>query len=266
VPVFTVLILFSVLLLGALAWRNLEKVDLSSDRSARQGWESFLAAPIPAQAIVVSNDRNEIMPMWYLQYVEGRRPDLTGVFPLVTQEPRFAHVGRVLTEALATGRPVVVPKPMPGLEVQFEVEEHGDYWEVSGPVQAPVGTQTQGGTLDNALRLEALELHPVIAAPGSTVSVDLYWEPTAPVSADYTTFVHLIGPEGERRAGDDRKPGGDHLPTSRWEVGSLFRDHHEVLIPSDLPGGAYDLVAGAYTYPDLTLLGEPLWVATLEVR
>jgi hypothetical protein len=260
------LILLCGLLLGALAWSNLARVDLSNDRSARQGWESFLAASIPTQAIVVSNDRNEIMPLWYLQYVEGRRPDLTGVFPLVTQEPRFAHVGRVISAALATGRPVVLPKPMPGLEVQFEIEEQGIYWQVTGPVQLPGDSQPVGGTLDATLRLQALDLVPTTAAPGSAVAVDLYWEPIAPISADYTTFVHLIGPDGERKAGDDRRPGGDHLPASRWEVGELFRDHHEIVIPFELPGGSYDLVAGAYTYPDMTLLGEPLWATTLKVR
>ena len=33
--------------------------------------------------MLISNDRDEMMPLWYMQQVEGRRPDLAGVFPLL---------------------------------------------------------------------------------------------------------------------------------------------------------------------------------------
>ncbi len=67
----------------------------------------------------MSNDRNEIVPLYYLQNVDGVRPDLTGIFPLLTPEERFADVGATVATALGAGRPVVLIKPMPGLDVRF---------------------------------------------------------------------------------------------------------------------------------------------------
>jgi hypothetical protein len=75
-----------------------------------------MSESIPTGAVLVSNDRNEIMPMWYYQYVEGRRLDLLGLFPLIVPGPAYADVGRVLDQALASGRPVYLIKPMAGLK------------------------------------------------------------------------------------------------------------------------------------------------------
>ncbi|MEJ2211320.1 MAG: DUF2723 domain-containing protein, partial [Anaerolineae bacterium] len=50
-------------------------VDRSGDTGAHDGWLALLSAPVPDDAVLISNDRNDIMPMWYFQYVEGRRPD-----------------------------------------------------------------------------------------------------------------------------------------------------------------------------------------------
>ncbi|MCB0153889.1 MAG: DUF2723 domain-containing protein, partial [Anaerolineae bacterium] len=82
---------------------------------AAQRWQPLLAEPLPPKAVLVTNDRNEIMSLWYYQYVEGRRPDLLGLFPLIVPDPAFANVGRVLDQALASGRPVYLIKPMAGL-------------------------------------------------------------------------------------------------------------------------------------------------------
>ncbi|MGC8837690.1 MAG: glycosyltransferase family 117 protein [Anaerolineae bacterium] len=262
----SVLLLPLVSLPGFLAWENVLQVDLSQALAPREGWEAFLAADPPQGAIVVSNDRNEIMPLWYLQYVEGRRPDLTGAFPLLTQEPRFAHLGRVLEAALETGRPVVLAKAMPGLEVRFRVEERDGYWLVTGPVAFPEDATPLDGTLGGRLALLGCRLAPEIAARGSDLEVTLYWKPRLPLQGDYTTYVHLVGPGGERMAGSDHRPGGVYYPTSLWEPDDVLEDQHRLALPPDLPSGPYRLRVGAYLYPQMTELGEPLWVGEVTVR
>ncbi|MDQ7028565.1 MAG: DUF2723 domain-containing protein [Ardenticatenia bacterium] len=62
-----------------LAWQA--RLDRSDSSSARVRWEAILAADPPPGAVLLSNDRNEMVPLWYLQFVEGRRPDLLGLFP-----------------------------------------------------------------------------------------------------------------------------------------------------------------------------------------
>jgi len=249
-----------------LARHNLPRVDLSQALAPRRGWEAFLESDPPPQAIVVSNDRNEIMPLWYLQYVEGRRPDLTGVFPLVTEEARFANVGRTLQAALETGRPVVLPKAMPGLEVLFVLHDEGRYWHVVAPVEIPDSAQKHEATLEDALTLAAYEIRPPEATPGANLELDLYWRPVRELGGDYTTYVHLMDPSGERVVGSDHRPGGDFYPTSLWEPGQLLLDRHQLTLPPDLAPGSYRLRVGAYLYPQMMELGEPLWLGTVDVR
>ena len=83
----------------------------------------ILAAQPPAEAILVSNDRNEIVPLFYLQQVEGRAQGYTGLFPRMAPDARFADIGSTVATALAAGagQPVLLIKSMPGLEARFEL-------------------------------------------------------------------------------------------------------------------------------------------------
>jgi hypothetical protein len=110
------------LLPGSFLWNNYPNVDRSGDYAAREWAEEVLAQPIPEGAILVSNDRNEITPLLYLQYVEGRRPDLLTMFPLMLPGQDYANVVRVLDGVLDVGRPIYLVKPMPGLEIKYELK------------------------------------------------------------------------------------------------------------------------------------------------
>ncbi|MGD2206241.1 MAG: DUF2723 domain-containing protein, partial [Anaerolineae bacterium] len=70
----------------ALAATHYADIDQSQRTSAHTRWETILSEPPPPDAVLVSNDRNNIMPLWYFQYVDGRRTDLLGLFPLITPE------------------------------------------------------------------------------------------------------------------------------------------------------------------------------------
>ena len=109
------------------------QADQSRNTAARAFWEATLAQPIPQNAILVSNDRDEMMPLWYMQYVEGRRPDLTGLFPLIQPTPDWADVGATTDSALRSGRPVLLIKEMPGLDVKFQLAPEGKLVSVLGP-------------------------------------------------------------------------------------------------------------------------------------
>ncbi|MCZ7668390.1 MAG: hypothetical protein M5U34_14960 [Chloroflexi bacterium] len=69
--------------------------------------------------------------------------------------------------------------------------------------------------------------------------VTLAWQALAPLSLDYTAFVHLLGADGPPLAQTDRPPGGH--PTSDWRPGEIVVDTFVVDLPSDLPPGRYAL-------------------------
>ncbi|MFN3335391.1 MAG: hypothetical protein ACK47M_23075, partial [Caldilinea sp.] len=108
--------------------------------AARAQWEAILAAAPPPDAILVSNDRNEITPFFYLQTVETRSAARTALFPLIAPGDRFRDIGATVQTALDEGgaQPVYLIKPMPGLETRFTLEPRAEpLVEVIGPAVAP---------------------------------------------------------------------------------------------------------------------------------
>ncbi|NOZ28174.1 MAG: DUF2723 domain-containing protein [Chloroflexi bacterium] len=232
------------------------RVDRSADREARTFWENILSEPLPQQAILVSNDRDEMVPLIYLQQVEHRRPDLTGLFPLMVMRPGWLNVGQVTASALDTGRPVFLVKPMPGLDVRFDLRPVGAVVQVEGSVTRPPGEPL--GVVGDALILLAVATDTPDPQPGQPLELTLYWEPKRSLERDYTSFVHLLAGNGEKIGQHDAPPGGMYYPTSLWQPGEVLRDRHSIPLPDTLPPGPYSLRIGLYAGPDLVPLGDPL--------
>lgn len=246
-------------------------VDRSGDTGARNGWLAILSAPVPQDAVLVTNDRNDVMPLWYFQYVEGRRPDLMGLFPLIT--PEYASLGPVLDLALSTGRPTYLIKEMPGIEVKVEVQEAARLggarlWPVAGPaVQGEPGHPLQA-RLAESLALAGYDLAPASPAPGGELAVTLYWQPVQPLEREYHSFVHLVDAGGQTVAQSDHRPGGVYYPATLWRPGERLRDGHTLSLPAELPPGDYRLVVGMYAFAadgSLEPLGEPLALGELSI-
>jgi len=216
-------------------------------------WPALLAAA-PRDAILVSNDRNEIMPMWYYQYVERQRPDLIGLFPLIVPGPTYADIGGVLDQALASGRPVALIKPMPGLEVAYRLVDRGAYVSVLGPWQeAP--QLSSDATLAGQVRLLGYDLYPEELKPGEQVTVTLYWQALQPLAMPYSSYVHVTRADGSVPfPGSDHRPGGDIYPATLWQPGQEIRDQHVLVVPQDAQPGDYRLIAGMYAYPSMRSL------------
>jgi len=260
------LVLLSLALPLGLLLSNSCELDQSDNRGARTQWETLLAEPLPAEAILISNDRNEIMPMWYFQYVDGTRPDLLGLFPLIT--PDYPTLGHVLDLALSTGRPVYLIKEMPGIEIKVEAEAEGALWRVLGPAAAGEPAFVRDAIVGDAVALAGYDLSPGAPLPGEPVRVSLTWEALRPLDAVYHSFVHLLDSSGEKIAQSDRQPGGVHYPTTLWRPGERLRDDHLLQIPVDAPQGTYRLVTGMYALSaDGTLqsLGDPVVVGEIRL-
>jgi len=238
---------------------NFASHDRSQDVTA-QAWDALLAQPIPQDAILVTNDRDEMMPQWYLKYVEGRRPDLTGLFPLIQPDPEWADVGAVTDQALRSGRPVYLIKPMAGLEVKYKLTPEGALVRVDGPAVAGSSSQSAGQTFGDAIRLAGYDLAPDALKPGGAAEITLRWQPITRLDADYTTFVHLVNANGDKIAHSDHRPGGVLYPTSLWKPGETLIDKHTLTLPAN--SGPYTIVVGLYDAA-MQLLGEPQQVGVV---
>ncbi len=105
------------------------------------------------------------------------------------------------------------------------------------PVEALFGEQ---------IRLTGYTIEPDQPVPGQTVRLTLYWQALAPLSHDYTVFVHLRQPAGGNVAQADHRPLGSIYPTSVWPAGETVRETSELALPPDLLPGPYELWVGLY--------------------
>ncbi len=82
---------------------------------------------------------------------------------------------------------------------------------------------------------------------GELVEVVLYWQVHSYINQNFQAFVHAIDSNGELATQFDSAPECAINPTTRWEPGTVVRDPHPMLLPSDervtLVAGMYDLIS-----------------------
>lgn len=234
--------------------RDFARLDQSKATQVQQMWQAIAAAEAPSDAILVSNDRNEIVPLFYLQAVTGQLQGVTGLFPLIAPDVRFGDIGATIESALerSNGRPVYLIKPMPGLETKFTLAE------ATPPlvqVIAPTGVTTPTATLHQPfgpLRLLGYDWQP---SPDG-IQVTLYWQVQERLPADYTTTVQLFDANHEKLAQNDAAPGGVYYPTSLWKPGEILTERHMLALGADQQ--PVTMLVGMYLPSDLTPLAPAL--------
>jgi hypothetical protein len=88
--------------------------------------------------------------------------------------------------------------------------------------------------------------HPTIQVQaGGSLPLVLYWRALAPLTANYSVFVHLDAPDGTTYASADELNPAD-IPTSRWPPSLYVRNPMTLALPADLPPIRYTLMAGVY--------------------
>jgi hypothetical protein len=114
------------------------------------------------------------------------------------------------------------------------------------------------------LLLRRVFLETTRAAPGGQVALTLEWQGLRTIAADYTVFVHLLGPDGQVHGQVDAWPVSGTRATSTWAPGDVITDPYRVTVPADAPPGAYHVEIGLYLLatgerlPVLNAAGEPV--------
>jgi hypothetical protein len=173
-------------------------------------------------------------------------------------------VGASTDAALRSGRPVLLIKEMPGLDIKFKLMPEGKLVSVLGPAVSGQPARPAEARFGEAIRLLGYDIRPATLAPGDTVTVSLHWQPLRPLDADYTTFAHLVNADGRVIGASDHRPGGVYYPTSLWKPGETLVDAHTLTLASDLGRPPYALEVGLYTGEKaLRHLGQPQQVGMI---
>jgi 4-amino-4-deoxy-L-arabinose transferase-like glycosyltransferase len=115
------------------------------------------------------------------------------------------------------------------------------------PAEAASAVQGPPLTYGDTVRRLGISLDQTSVPPGGTLQTRVCWEALAPMTNDYTVFVHLVGRNNQRVAERHTYPGLGRFPTSLWQVGDTFCDVYRVRVEDWAPvPELYDLVVGLY--------------------
>ncbi|MFW6135672.1 MAG: protein O-mannosyl-transferase family [Chloroflexota bacterium] len=256
--------LFALLPLSRI-WGNFSAVDRSRDRGGYAWGRYALDQPLAEHSAILA-DTKKFAPLYYLQQVEGVRPDLD-VVVLGTEALYQADLRR----RLERGQTVYLARYLPHLE-GFYLRSVGPLAEVRG--EPPDGNRAFDGVAQElGERVQLVDVEMERDALGRDVAhLTLHWRARTSLSRDLVVRLRGVGADGRVAwTSEASRPVNGLYPTNAWAVGVPISDYHEVPIPPWLPPGAYRLEGGLFSpFGDEGLMGGEMtsWVplGTLEVE
>jgi hypothetical protein len=112
----------------------------------------------------------------------------------------------------------------------------------------------QGINFDNQVLLLDAQINAKELRPDETLHINLKWQGLRQWNADYTVFVHLIGPDGKLHGQVDQWPLDGTLATRDWLSGRVVDDPYRVPLMGDAPPGTYQVEVGWYLLATLRRL------------
>lgn len=263
-PAIALLAFFALLPLQNL-FRDFEVQDHRRRAETRVRWETLLAAALPQNAVVISNDRDELTPLYYLQYVERKRPDLVGLFPKIAAGAAYANVVALVERAAPSKRPLYALKPIPALAMKYIVGENKNgLWKIHA-LPLPALKNASDALLGDALRVRGWQVLEGAPYGGETFTLGVQYEPRKRLTRDYSFSVQLFDRAGNKIAqGNDHVPGEAEYPPSQWRTGDVIQDQFTIELSPDAAAGEYKLMLRAYAGDDGEL-GELTEIGVIEV-
>lgn len=177
------------------------------EATSARAYAETLLADAPAGSTILSH-WHWATPLWYLQEIEGRRPDVDVEFVFPEGESYEATWERRTHETFAAGRPVIttwipavsqadlpVPEPL-GEAMLFPQKIR---------TELPDGFVESDLLVADAIAVLGYRLEtPDGVAGGEEAVVTIAWRPVAQPLSDVSLFVHLVGPDGMLYGQDDK--------------------------------------------------------------
>jgi hypothetical protein len=246
-------------------------------RYARQ----VLALPFAPQAVVFG-EWDHITPLWYLQRVEGIRPDLTIEDAPVLSQDWTTYIA----EQADAGRPIYFYRGPTRTDARYDVEACGPggygytartdrpFRDVGVPglvrlVRVGDSRPAHSTAFDFAGKVTLAGYDSAAEVrPGASLPVTLYWRAANP-DADYRVSLRLLDATNRVVAQMD-KPSDDfydyRYPMTHWPADSTIRDRYPLDVPPDTPPGTYTLEVRVYgDAGDLIANGGPDTAARLGI-
>ncbi|MBC8249081.1 MAG: DUF2723 domain-containing protein [Anaerolineales bacterium] len=240
---------FSLLVTLPLLWTNLPQVDMS-----HHGWEAYrwgqyvLGLDLPPGAAILA-DSEKIAPLYYLQRVEGIRPDLDII--VMGDEAGYRQQ---LETRIAQGQPVYLARYLPGLEGRFHLRSLGPLVEVGttpltstvlSPKSEVLGLKFDG--FGQSIRLLGYNADSLTIEPPNQLRLTLFWQALSKIDTNYHVRLRLTSESGHVWLEEEgRHPVNGYYPTVAWRPGEIVPDFHELAISQALPPGTYRLEVGLF--------------------
>ncbi len=104
-------------------------------------------------------------------------------------------------------------------------------------------------------RLLGYDVQAETARAGEALRLTVYWQALQASDADFTTFAHLVAPDGALMGQNDHWPRNWTYPTSFWVTGEVVADEYVVPIDAKAAPGKYGLLVGWYDGNGVRLAG-----------
>jgi hypothetical protein len=242
---------------AAVAWlpaqqarQNIDWLTDKWDDAAYQYWTDVLAHPMEPGAGVLAH-WGDLTTFWYMQHVEGIRPDLYGLYPPSEE---------VVAEWLATGHELYIAGPLQGwasgVETRYHVLPWGRVVRLSLRDAEPLAllprlTDAPGDALFGE-RIQLLKVglpepsagtRETRAPSGGLLPVSLAWRTTGRLPDNTHVSLQLVpeGEDGTIAAQTDEALVSGWLPADSLPPGQVLLSFHRFKLPTGMLPGEYRL-------------------------
>ncbi len=220
-------------------WTTGPTLDTLTQGRTDESWARYvLQLPLDQDAAILA-DSEKFPPLYYLQQIEGVRPDLELVTLFSEQQYREA-----LEQRLGEGRRVYLARYLPGMDA-YGVSSVGPLVAV-GPDTTRISDEDGSVSFGSSLELLSSQILPdPLSRP--LVHVTLTWGAMSVVREDLEVRFRLVDSDGavlwETNEG---RPVSGYTTTQAWAVGAVVDDYHAVAWPDWVPAGDYSLEVGLF--------------------
>ena len=203
--------------------------------------------------------------------------DGRNIFPFtagLNQQPELYAV--IEHEDFRTG--LLLPGVLPQTTVTAEIfDANGQpyarfYQRPAQTLPALAPQRPLSATLGDGIGLLGYDVKPDKLTAGNILYLQLHWTVSAPPTADWTVFTHLLRANSDgsftQVAGRDDKPGLGSMPTTHWQAGWRVLDEYQISLPTALAPGEYTLAIGLYqpAGPRLPAQGEGIILGQVAIE
>lgn len=209
---------------------------------AVQAAEAIIAgtenAQIANDAVLISNDRDDMTPLYYRQYILGWRPDVTLLYPGILPDKPWNAFPTLLEKALASGQStgVYLVKPMPGLGWRFNLQPVNDRIQRVQPLQTQQPYYPAQTTLGNVVEFSGYDYD------AASRVITLHWKTLAALTQAYDSFTVLTRDGQPQMEQQTEEVGSIYDPANEWSPQTPLKSSY-TLSPT-LLAGRYRLETG----------------------